>query len=111
MHRRFATVHGEQSWRGDPEAYGRSVAILLGDLTLVWSDELLQSGGLDPAVVARGRPVFDEMRTEVTAGQYLDVLGQAGGDGSGEWAGPVAPDKSAKDTIGRPLPFGAAPAG
>jgi len=111
MHRRFATVHGEQSWRGDPEAYGRSVAILLGDLTLVWSDELLQSGGLDPAVVARGRPVFDEMRTEVTAGQYLDVLGQAVGDVSVEWAGTVARYKSAKYTIERPLLFGAALAG
>jgi geranylgeranyl diphosphate synthase type I len=61
--------------------------------------------------VARGRPVFDEMRTEVTAGQYLDVLGQAVGDVSVDWAGTVARYKSAKYTVERPLLLGAALAG
>jgi geranylgeranyl diphosphate synthase type I len=111
MHRRFAATHARNGWHGSDDAFGRSVAILLGDLTLVWSDELLQSGGLDPAVVARGRPVFDEMRTEVTAGQYLDVLGQAVGDVSVDWAGTVARYKSAKYTVERPLLLGAALAG
>jgi geranylgeranyl diphosphate synthase type I len=111
VHRRFAARHADEGWGGDPDAFGRSVAILLGDLSLVWSDELLQSGGLDPAVVARGRPVFDEMRTEVTAGQYLDLLGQAVGDVSVDWAGTVARYKSAKYTIERPLLLGAALAG
>jgi geranylgeranyl diphosphate synthase type I len=111
MHRRFAAAHLRAGWRGDPDAFGRSAAILLGDLSLVWSDELLQSGGLDPAVVARGRPVFDEMRTEVTAGQYLDMLGQAVGDVSVGWAGTVARYKSAKYTVERPLLLGAALAG
>ena len=31
---------------------------------------------VDPVTLARARPVFDEMRTEVTVGQYLDVLTQ-----------------------------------
>jgi geranylgeranyl diphosphate synthase type I len=111
MHRRFARTHHGNGWHGDPDAFGRSVAILLGDLALVWSDELLQGGGLDPAVVARGRPVFDEMRTEVTAGQYLDIVGQATGDVSVGWAGTVARYKSAKYTVERPLLLGAALAG
>jgi geranylgeranyl diphosphate synthase type I len=55
--------------------------------------------------------VFDEMRTEVTAGQYLDVLGQAAGDSSVRWAATVARYKSAKYTIERPLLLGAALAG
>jgi len=111
MHRRFAATHDRQGWQGDPDAFGRAAAILLGDLALVWSDELLHSGGLDPATLARARPVFDQMRTEVTAGQYLDVLGQAVGDVSVGWAGTVARYKSAKYTVERPLLFGAALAG
>jgi geranylgeranyl diphosphate synthase, type I len=111
MHRRFAELHRLGGWIGDPDAFGQGVAILLGDLSLVWSDEMLHSGGLDPAVVSRARPVFDLMRTEVTAGQYLDVVGQAVGDASVGWAGTVARFKSAKYTVERPLLFGAALAG
>ncbi|HET6214124.1 MAG TPA: polyprenyl synthetase family protein, partial [Micromonosporaceae bacterium] len=108
MHRRFAAQHRAAGWLGDPDGFGRATAILLGDLCLVWSDELLHSGGLDPATVALGRPVYDEMRTEVMAGQYLDVLTQATGDTSVERAGKVSRYKSAKYTVERPLLFGAA---
>ncbi|HEX6968531.1 MAG TPA: polyprenyl synthetase family protein [Micromonosporaceae bacterium] len=111
LHRRFAAEHRAAGWRGDPDAFGDSAAILLGDLCLVWSDEMLHTGGLAPATVARARPVFDEMRTEVTAGQYLDVLTQVTGDTSVERAGKVARYKSAKYTVERPLLLGAALAG
>src|SRR5205823_14139574 len=45
MHRRFAALHGRQGWHGNPDAFGQATAILLGDLALVWSDELLHSAG------------------------------------------------------------------
>jgi geranylgeranyl diphosphate synthase type I len=108
VHRRFAGRHAAAGWRGEPEAFGAATAILLGDLCLVWSDELLHGAGLDPRTLARARPVFDEMRTEVTVGQYLDVLTQATGDTSVERAGKVARFKSAKYTVERPLLLGAA---
>ena len=108
MHRRFTTRHRSSRWHGDPAGFGEAAAILVGDLCLVWSDELLQGGGLDPRAVARARPVFDTMRTEVTAGQYLDVLAQATADSSIERAGKVARYKSAKYTVERPLLLGAA---
>jgi geranylgeranyl diphosphate synthase type I len=111
VHRRFALRHQAGAWYGDPTGFGSAAAILLGDLCLVWSDELLHSAGLDPATLARSRPVFDEMRTEVTAGQYLDVLSQATGDSSVARAEKVARYKSAKYTVERPLLFGAALAG
>jgi geranylgeranyl diphosphate synthase type I len=107
-HRRFATTHRDSSWLGDPDAFGVSAAILIGDLYLVWSDELLHSGGLDPVTLARARPVFDAMRTEVTLGQYLDLQTQATGDTSTARAGLVARFKSAKYTVERPLLLGAA---
>ncbi|MGC4864249.1 polyprenyl synthetase family protein [Micromonospora sp. DT53] len=108
VHRRFATRHREAGWGGDPDGFGDAAALLLGDLCLVWSDELLHSAGLDLWALARARPVFDEMRTEVTVGQYLDVLTQATGDTSVERASKVARYKSAKYTVERPTLLGAA---
>ncbi|TCB97915.1 polyprenyl synthetase family protein [Micromonospora zingiberis] len=108
MHRRFAAQHRTAGWGGNPDGFGDAAAILLGDLCLVWSDELLHSAGLDPRAVARARPDFDEMRTEVTVGQYLDVVTQATGDTSLERASKVARYKSAKYTVERPLLLGAA---
>ena len=55
--------------------------------------------------------VYDEMRTELMAGQYLDLLEQARGGGSVERAMRVVRFKSAKYTIERPLHMGAALAG
>ncbi len=111
VHRRFAARHTRAGWRGAAAGFGDSAAVLLGDLALVWSDELLHSSGVELADLARARPVFDEMRTEVTVGQYLDVLTQATGDTSLERAGKVARYKSAKYTVERPLLLGAALAG
>ena len=111
VHRRFEARHTAEGWRGSAAAFGDSAAVLLGDLALVWSDELLHTSGVGPEDLARARPVFDEMRTEVTVGQYLDVLTQATGDTSMERAGKVARYKSAKYTVERPLLLGAALAG
>ncbi|MEQ4305901.1 polyprenyl synthetase family protein [Plantactinospora sp. B6F1] len=108
IHRRFAAQHRAAGWGGEPDGFGESSAILLGDLCLVWSDELLHGSGIDPIVVSRARPVFDEMRAEVTIGQYLDVLAQATRDASVDRASKVARYKSAKYTVERPLLFGAA---
>jgi geranylgeranyl diphosphate synthase, type I len=111
VHRRFEARHTAAGWRGGAAAFGDSAAVLLGDLALVWSDELLHTSGVSPADLARARPVFDEMRTEVTVGQYLDVLTQATADTSLDRAGKVARYKSAKYTVERPLLLGAALAG
>ncbi|MEU7869733.1 polyprenyl synthetase family protein [Dactylosporangium sp. NPDC049140] len=108
VHRRFATLHAAGGWRGDGDGFGTAAAILLGDLCLVWSDEMLHASGVDPVTLARARPVFDDMRTEVTIGQYLDVQTQATGDTSTDRASLVARFKSAKYTIEQPLVFGAA---
>ncbi len=94
--------------RSDAERFGRSAAILLGDLLLSWSDELLGRSGFKPESLARGRVYFDKLRTEVVAGQYLDLLAQAGGAGSASDALRVVRYKSAKYTVERPLQFGAA---
>jgi geranylgeranyl diphosphate synthase type I len=110
-HRRFAALHREHAWSGDPAAFGAGAAILLGDLCLCWSDELFNTAGLPAEALTRGRAVFDVMRTEVMAGQYLDLREQARADGTVESARTVIRFKTAKYTVERPLHLGAALAG
>jgi geranylgeranyl diphosphate synthase type I len=107
-HRRFGTLHRGNGWLGSSEGFGVGAAILVGDLCLSWADEMLMSCGLPPGSVLRGKPVYDVMRTELMAGQYLDLLEQAMGGGSAARAMRVVRFKSAKYTIERPLHLGAA---
>ncbi|WP_218938269.1 polyprenyl synthetase family protein [Modestobacter altitudinis] len=107
----FAGRHGGAELDGDADTFGVGAAILVGDLALVWSDELLRCSGISPGALARARPVWDTMRTEVTAGQYLDLLRAAGGLPGPAGALTVARYKSAGYTVQRPLQLGAALAG
>ncbi|HXV93101.1 MAG TPA: polyprenyl synthetase family protein, partial [Pseudonocardia sp.] len=115
VHRRFAQLHRGSSWHGDTERFGMAGAVLAGDLCLSWSDEVLTSCGLPAESLARGRVVFDRMRTELMAGQYLDMLEQATAgqtdDDPVESARTVIRFKSAKYTIEHPLLLGGALAG
>ncbi len=111
LHRRFAIRHAEQRWRGSPESFGMGAAILMGDLLLSWTDGMYHASGLPPGALRRGQAVLDLMRTEMIAGQYLDLLGQAAGDGTVDSALRVAEYKTARYTIERPLHLGAALAG
>jgi len=110
-HHRFAMLHRGSEWLGSPEAFGVGAAILLGDLCLSWADELLLTSGVPAEQLNAAKRVYDEMRTELMAGQYLDLLEQARGGGSVERAMRVVRFKSAKYTIERPLHMGAALAG
>ena len=110
-HREFARLRRSAVSVEAAERFGRSAAVLLGDLLLSWSDELLGSSGLKPKALARGRVYFDRLRTEVVAGQYLDVLAQTNDRSTAADAMRVIRYKSAKYTIERPLQFGAAVAG
>jgi geranylgeranyl diphosphate synthase, type I len=111
-HQEFAALHRSQRWSGPAGGFGRSAAILLGDLCLVWADGLLHGAGLPAAALARARTVYDELRAELLAGQYLDLVEQArGGAGlgdAGQRALRVARLKSGGYTVARPLRFGAA---
>jgi geranylgeranyl diphosphate synthase, type I len=112
VHRRFAEHHAARRWKGDPAQFGGAAALLLGDLCLGWSDELLHASGLDGDALRRGRPVFERMRTELMGGQFLDVLEQATGglrpDGQAERARRVIRYKSAKYSVEHPLLLGGA---
>jgi geranylgeranyl diphosphate synthase type I len=111
MHKAFEAMHTRHGWSGSPEQYGAAAAILLGDLLLCWSDEMLRTCGLPQPAVSAALGFFDTTRTEVITGQFLDVSVQARGRSDVGQAMRVLRYKSAKYSIERPLHVGAALAG
>ncbi len=110
-HRALEAEHRSAGWRGNPAQYGAAAAILLGDLLQGWADELLRRCGFGWDRVGPALEVFDLCRTEVIAGQFLDVSVQARGRADVDTAMTVLRYKSAKYSIERPLHVGAALAG
>lgn len=118
-HRRFEELHRESAWLGDPVTFGTSGALLFGDLLLSWSDELISDAfdALPSRDAARSaRREFNRMRTEVTLGQYLDILEESAWQGADDdelltRAQRVIVYKSAKYSVEAPLTIGAAMAG
>ncbi len=108
VHRAFEAMHRDRGLAGSDEQFGISAAILLGDLALIWSAKMLHIAGLETSTLLRAQNVYDEMRIELMAGQYLDVYEQVLGSESVERSLKVARYKSGKYTIERPLHFGAA---
>lgn len=107
-HRAFEADHAAAGWPGRSRAYGDAAAVLLGDLLLTWSDELLRTSGFGGAETAAAMSVFDLTRSEVIAGQFLDITVQARGAADVEAAMKVVRYKAAKYSVERPLHVGAA---
>ena len=110
VHRHFADLHTSHSWRGDATRYGQSAALLCGDLCAAWADHMFTESGLPPEWIHRGHHLFTLMRTEVIAGQYLDLVSGVG-EGSVAGALTVIRMKAARYTVTRPLQIGASLAG
>lgn len=116
-HRALAELHRSQQWSGQSDRFGTAGAILAGDLCLAWTDEVFASSGLPDGQLARARPVFNLMRSQLMAGQFLDVLVSARGwdgldlDARVAQARHVIRYKSAKYSIEQPLLIGAGAAG
>ncbi len=111
VHRAFEAEHRRAGWPGDAQAYGTGAAILIGDLMLSWTDEMFRSCGLPAERVSAALPYLDACRSEVAAGQFLDVAAQAAAETSLEVAMTVVRFKAAKYTVERPLHLGAVLAG
>ncbi|MEX2204172.1 MAG: polyprenyl synthetase family protein [Actinomycetota bacterium] len=87
----------------DPDAYGTAVAILVGDLAAVLSEQLLRTCGAAPGPLAVALGRFDRMRVEMAAGQFLDLSVAAGPAPPG-----VAALKTGSYTAEGPVLIGAA---
>ena len=105
-HVHFTDVHGSSRQSGDAPWFGASAAIVAGDLAFVWADELLDRLRCSADVAGAVRRVFNVLRREVIAGQYLD-LRLSGPCATDRQALNVALLKSARYTVTRPLELGA----
>jgi geranylgeranyl diphosphate synthase, type I len=94
---------------GEPGAlrFGRSVAVLVGDLAAVLADEALIGSGFPPERLLPALRRYAVMREEVAAGQFLDVRGAA----ATASADRIASLKTGAYTVEGPLHIGALLAG
>lgn len=94
----------------DPDAYGTSVAILVGDLAAVLAEQRLRTCGAPPGPLDVALRRFDRMRTEMAAGQFLDLggLGTEPGRKADTARSRVAALKTGSYTAEGPVLIGAA---
>ncbi|RLU77123.1 geranylgeranyl diphosphate synthase [Streptomyces griseocarneus] len=111
VHKAFTRHLRPRRSRALAERLGTGAAILIGDLALAWSDEILHTADLPAGHLATLWPVVDAMRTEVMYGQYLDLLATGDPTGAVEVPLKVIRYKTAKYTVERPLHIGATLAG
>lgn len=114
-HVRFAARHGERGWPGDARDYGRSMAILVGDLAYAWAVELFEracriadGGGGDRSGLERAFPAMCE---EVIVGQYLEMHLPYQEDADEEELLRILRLKSGRYSVERPVELGALLAG
>ena len=96
MHLRLQAMHQRRRGVGEPRRFGEGVAVLAGDLALVYADRLMPQA---PGV----RAIWDELRIELTMGQYLDVRSSGLGLCDAARAERITSMKSGRYTVVRPL--------
>ena len=98
---KFEASHGAKKLAGESRRFGDGVAILVGDLAYVYSDQLMRNAS------PQAWTIWNELRIELNFGQYLDMLGSAMNERRREKAERICRYKSGKYTIERPLHLGA----
>ncbi|WP_235778266.1 polyprenyl synthetase family protein [Sinomonas notoginsengisoli] len=116
VHERFTALHAASGWRLDGERFGDAAAILTGDMCLSFSEEAFAAVGPAAGAATTARRIFNTMRAEVMAGQYLDILEEVAGPSRPRGdavsrARNVIRYKSAKYSTEHPLGIGGALAG
>jgi geranylgeranyl diphosphate synthase type I len=110
-HVRFREAHRDHGLHGDAADFGRSVAILLGDLAQSWAVELAaESFPKAPAPRELAR-CFSAMCQEVIGGQYLELLVAQRRTATEDELLRVLRLKSGRYTAERPIQLGALLAG
>lgn len=119
-HARFREQHRAHGWRGDAGDFGRSIAILVGDLAASYAFELASGvglrdeglAGLDSAERrAAVERCFAAMAQEVIHGQYLEILAGVAQAPSEDDLLQVLRLKSGRYSVERPIELGALAAG
>ncbi|MHA7651385.1 polyprenyl synthetase family protein [Mycobacterium sp. ML4] len=110
-HMQFTRWHSEHGLSGCSRRFGESAAVLLGDLCLIWAEQMLRDCGLSRHQLQRAWPRYDAMRTELAVGQFADLVLDLRRLPTLDAVLNVARLKSGNYTVRRPLEIGAAMAG
>ncbi|MFZ1165106.1 MAG: polyprenyl synthetase family protein [Mycobacterium sp.] len=110
-HIQFSQWHRNRQLSGPAERFGESAAILLGDLCLIWAEQMLRESGVDHRRLQQAWPRYDAMRTELALGQFADLASDIRDLPSMDAVLEVARRKSGNYTVRRPLEIGAAMSG
>jgi len=109
-HAGLAALHGA-GWSGTAQDYGRSTAILIGDVLLAAAPRFLLRCDVAHDTLLRAHEAFVRLQVEVMAGQSLDVDAAARGTADRDQARTIAMLKSGRYSVSRPLELGALLAG
>jgi geranylgeranyl diphosphate synthase type I len=110
-HIQFSQWHRNRKLSGPAERFGESAATLLGDLCLIWAEQMLRESGVEYRSLQQAWPRYDAMRTELAVGQFADLASDVRDLPSMETVLEVARRKSGNYTVRRPLEIGAAMSG
>ena len=111
VHIRMTQWHRERGLPGSSRRFGESAAVLLGDLCLVWAEQMLRESGVGDAALTRVWPRYDDMRSELAVGQLADLTNDIREFPTLTEVFDIAQRKSGNYTVRRPLELGAAMAG
>ncbi|MBB5803065.1 geranylgeranyl diphosphate synthase type I [Saccharothrix ecbatanensis] len=105
VHRMLADhFNAPANWRS-AQRFGMSTAVLLGDLCCVWSDEVFAEAALEEGRRREAAALLHVMRTELIAGQYLDLAAESHNPLRDAWR--VVRMKTARYSVELPLRVGA----
>ncbi|MFI6999266.1 polyprenyl synthetase family protein [Nocardia sp. NPDC050175] len=110
-HVQLTDRHRERGLPGSASRFGKSAATLLGDMCLVWAEQMLRDSGIADAALARVWTSYDSMRIELAIGQFHDLANDVRTAPSMDSVLNIARAKSGNYTVLRPLELGAAMAG
>ena len=110
-HIQFGEWHRKRDLSGSPQRFGDSAAILLGDLCLIWAEQMFRESGVEYRRLQQVLPRYDAMRTELALGQFADLASDVRDLPSMAMVLEVARRKSGNYTVRRPLEIGAAMSG
>src|SRR5271163_3243395 len=110
-HIQFSQWHRNRQLSGPAGRFGESAAILLGDLCLIWAEQMLRGSGIEHRRLQQAWPRYDAMRTELALGQFADLASDVRDLPSMAVVLEVARRKSGNYTVRRPLEIGAAMSG
>ena len=70
----FKSLHLRDGLVSDKNQFALSASLLAGDLALTLADKILTDSPFPKPIILRAKKVFDRMRLETVAGEFLDVF-------------------------------------